>query len=481
MSDERPDDRPDERAGERPRPAGLPILVVGRPDPVSTNGERVLAAGAPAISSDGRFVAFVSESGDLVPGDANGAADVFVRDTMLDRTVLISRSVTGGSAAGSSLQPAISADGRFVAFTSSAPDLVEGDSNGSLDVFVHDLRTGITQLISRGRHGELADADSYSPSLSADGRFVAYCSMAANLDTRDTNHVPDVYRYDRLTGHTTLISVAADGRSGDGPSGQPSISANGRLVAFTSAARFSEQDTNSEIDVYLHDADTGELDLVSRTPDGAAGNGPSLSPSLSADGSAVAFTSHADDLVDGDDNRASDVFVHRRESGRTELISTNRDGEPAEDGSHSPSISGDGRRVAFLSAADDLVPVPGDGAPSGAESAPRDHTYVRDLDGAGTALVSGTRRRTPGDGVSTATSISSWGRHVAFADTSTDLAGTPGGPPLAPQEQVYVAPVRTAQVPRPPATSSSPAQPSQPSQSSQSSPASSAEEDPDSD
>ena len=439
------------------RPGGLPVLVVGKPELVSTGGVRSLPAGAPAISSDGRFVAFVSESGDLVADDANGAADVFVRDTALNRTVLVSASIYGGSAAGSSLQPSISADGRFVAFTSAAPDLVEDDSNGSLDVFLHDLRTGITQLVSRGSRGELADNDSYSPSLSADGRFVAYSSMATNLDPHDTNASPDVFMFDRLTGRTTLVSAGSDGQSGHGPSGQPSISANGRLIAFTSAARFAADDTNDDMDVYVHDMVTGENELVSRATDGSAGNGASLEPALSADGDVVAFTSVADNLIEGDTNAASDVFVRRRSTGETDLISATPDGLPGDGPSRAPGISGDGARVAFLSAAGDLTPGTTRSAGSTGSAEPvavpdaavpdQDHAYVRDLDGAGTALAAGTRRRTPGDGESTGVAISSWGRHVAFSDTSTDLPGAPED--ALPGEHVYVAGLRTAHVPAP--------------------------------
>jgi len=418
---------------------GLPVLVVGRPELASqTSTARAMVAGAPAISSDGRFVAFVSASGDLVPGDANDAADVFVRDTMLNRTVLVSRSIHGGTAAGHSLQPSISADGRFVAFTSSAPDLVPGDSNGSLDVFVHDLRSGITTLVSRGVNGELADNDSFSPSLSADGRFVAYSSLATNLDPNDVNTSPDVFLYDRLTGRTSLVSAGSDGVSGDGASGQPSVSGNGRLVAFTSAVNLDSDDQNDHPDVYVHDMVTGENALISRAADGSVANGPSHEPSLSADGDTVAFTSEADNLVDGDTNLASDVFAHRRSAGETRLVSAAADGTPGEGASRSSSVSGDGGRVAFVSSAPDL-------SPTGSAGEPSDHAYVRDLEGAGTALVSATRDRKPADGETGEVSISSWGRHVAFSDTSTDLAGQIGEG----QPHVYVASLRTVRVPAP--------------------------------
>jgi len=428
-----------------PRAETLPVLVVGRPQRVTA----AMPAGAPAISADGRYVAFVSESGDLVEGDNNGAADVFVRDMVANRTMLVSRSRFGGSPAGSSLQPSISADGQVIAFTSSAPDLVPGDWNGTLDVFVHDLRTGRTELVSRGAGGELADNDSFSPSLSADGQHVAFSSLATNLDPRDLDPSPDVYLHDRRTRRTMLVSVSSTGQLGDGPSGQPSVSGDGRLVAFTSAAsNLDPDDANGVADVYVHDVETGATELVSRGLDGVAADGLSSEPAISADGTAVAFTSSADDLVPEDDNGADDVFVHRLDPGsdedRMRMVSTALDGGPASGASHGPSISGDGRRVTFLSTAGDLT-LPG-AAAEDADATQRDGAYVRDLDGAGTALVSTAADRVPGDGETIAAVISDSGTRVAFADTSTDLAGQADSDGA---EHVYVSSVRTASVPAP--------------------------------
>jgi Tol biopolymer transport system component len=435
-----------------PLPAApLPVLVVGRPQRVTA----AMPAGAPAISADGWYVAFVSESGNLVEGDDNGAADVFVRDLVTNRTVLVSRSRFGGSPAGSSLQPSISADGQVIAFTSSAPDLVPGDSNGTLDVFVHDLRTGRTEMVSRGSAGELADNDSFSPSLSADGIHVAFSSMATNLDPRDANPSPVVYLHDRRSRLTRLVSVSSGGQAGDGPSGQPSVSGDGRLVAFTSAAsNLDPDDANGLADVYVRDLESGTTELVSRGIDGVAADGLSSEPSISADGRAIAFTSSADDLVPDDENGADDVFVHRLDAQDGEhpvrLASTALDGGSGSGASHGPSISGDGSRLAFLSTAPDLVPSSADG--SGAqgagrtEPATRDSAYVRDLHGAGTALVSAAANREPGNGEATATVVSDSGSRVAFADTSTDLAGQTE---LAGAEHVYVASVRTASIPVP--------------------------------
>ncbi len=419
----------------RRRTDPLPRLVVGRPVRVSPHGAQTgqaLASGAPAISSDGRYVAFVTTGED---------SDVYVRDLVENRTVLVSRSLRGGPGNGSSFQPAISADGRFVAFTSAAQDLVAIPVGDTLQVYLHDMRTHAISLVSRNDDGQPGERDSYSPSVSADGRFIAFSSLSQTLDTDDDTPTPDVYLHDQVTGHTELISVTADGTSAGGISGQPSISAGGRLVAFSTTATLDPDDDNDTSDVYVYDTVTGENDLVSRATDGTAGSDASHTPSISADGSSVAFASKADDLIHGDDNRASDVFVHHRDEQQTRLVSLAGDGTPGNDDSHSPSISGDGRRVAFLSEATDLAPRLDDAEPD------VDRAFVRDLDGAGTAMVGSTSRREPGNGESSSVSLSSWGRHVAFTDTSSDLAGATGEAPGIPQ--VYEARLHTASIPAP--------------------------------
>jgi Tol biopolymer transport system component len=412
------------------------VLVVGRAHRVA----RVLPDGPPAISADGRYVAFVSDSENLVDGDENGTADVFVRDTLENRTILISRSLSGGAAGGYSVQPSISADGQVVAFTSSAPDLVAADSNETLDVFVHDVRSGRITLVSRGSDGELGDRDSYSPSVSADGRYVAFSSLATNLDPRDRNGAPDVYRHDRVTHRTVLISVSSDGQAGDGASGQPSLSSDGRVVAFTSTAGLDPDDANGLADVYLRDIEGGVTELVSRGLDGKAAGGSSTEPVVSADGRVVAFASTAADLVPDDDNGHEDVFV-RADDGELSVVSARPDGRPAGGDSHSPSISADGRRVAFRSEATDLV----QGEPASPGPGPAEHAFARDLDGGGTALVSYAVGRVPGDGSTSGVALSGSGGHVAFTDSSMDLAGQSDSDGA---DHLYIAPLRTAKIPR---------------------------------
>jgi Tol biopolymer transport system component len=208
----------------------------------------------PCVSADGRYVAFVSEATNLVAGDANGVQDVFVRDRQQATTERVSVGSGGTEGNGESVEPAISADGRFVAFKSYAPNLVTGDTNGYQDVFIRDRQLGTTQLVSVAPGGAQADGSSYTPAISADARFVAFRSGATNLVSVDTNGVDDVFVRDRLIGTTELVSVATGGAQGTAYSSEPSISDDGMFVAYYSPApNLVAGDTNNLIDVFLRD------------------------------------------------------------------------------------------------------------------------------------------------------------------------------------------------------------------------------------
>ena len=218
--------------------------------------------------------------------------------------------------------PSISAEGRYVAFASLATDLVPGDSNELCDVFVHDQQTGDTFLVSVASNGTQGNGDSNRPSISADGRYVAFESWASNLVPGDTNHNYDVFVHDRQTGQTERVSVASDGTQGNGFCTSPSISADGRHVAFTSeASNLVAADTNDAGDVFVHDRQTGQTERVSVASDGTQGNGFCASPSISADGRYTAFRPEASNLVRGDANDIEDIFVHDRQTGQTVRIS----------------------------------------------------------------------------------------------------------------------------------------------------------------
>jgi Tol biopolymer transport system component len=308
--------------------------------------------GDPSVSADGHFVAYW-----MVRGGPAPHPEIFVYDATSETAEAVSLAADGSALDGGSTQPSISADGRYVAFTSAATGLVAGDGNGCTDVFVHDRETGVTTRVSVGGAGAEAHGDSSRPSISADGRYVAFESLASDLVADDTNGVCDVFVHDRQTGSTTLVSVTPGGAGGNGPSSDPSISADGRSVAFESlASDLIPGDTNGISDVFVHDRQTGSTTLVSVTPAGAGGNGPSSDPSISGDGRRVAFESAATDLVADDTNGVSDVFVRDRDAAATIRVSVAQDGTEGDLAGSRPCISADGQWVAFDSAADNLAP-----------------------------------------------------------------------------------------------------------------------------
>ncbi len=322
----------------------------------------------PALSADGRFIAFVSLATSLVAGDTNGATDVFVRDRQTGTTERVSVASGGTQSNAASLGSALSADGRLVAFQSDATNLVVGDTNGATDVFVRDRQTGMTARVSVASDGTQANNVSSYPALSADGRFVAFQSDATNLVVGDTNGKTDVFVHDRQTGTTERVSVASGGGTqGTGNSGGffafPALSADGRLVAFQSdATNLVAGDTNGATDLFVHDRQTGTTERVSVASGGRQGNGFSAGPVVSADGRFVAFHSTATNLVAGDTNGATDVFVHDRQTGTTERVSVASGGTQGNASSAGPVLSADGGLVAFHSTATNLVAGDANGA-----------------------------------------------------------------------------------------------------------------------
>ncbi|MFD7073332.1 TolB family protein [Nocardioides sp. NPDC059952] len=264
----------------------------------------------PVVSANGRYVAFDSSASNLVPGDVNGRPDVFVHDRETGTTELVSATATGAGGNGISYAASISSDGRYVAYYSSASDLVAGDTNRAQDVFVRDRQTGTTERVSVGAGGAQSNGSSMFPSLSSDGRFVAFHSIASNLAPGDRNQTSDVFLHDRLSGTTERISVAGDGTEGDGVSGQASVSADGRLVVFESlATNLVAGDTNDRRDVFVHDRGAGTTELLSVAGDGTHGDAVSDSVDISADGRYAAFRSYASNLVRGDTNDLADIFL----------------------------------------------------------------------------------------------------------------------------------------------------------------------------
>jgi len=311
----------------------------------------------PALSADGRYVAFESEATNLVSGDTNGVVDVFVHDRQSGVTERVTVDSLGAEGNAGSYYPSISADGRYVAFWSAATNLVNGDTNGIPDVFVHDRLTGTNQCVSVDSLGTQANGHSLEPSISADGRYVAFMSYATDLVSGDTNGVQDVFVHDRQTGTTQRVSVDSAADQGDSRSVFPSISADGRYVAFTSwASDLVSGDTNQLFDVFVHDRQTGTTQRVSVNSAGMQGSAFEFDPpSISADGRYVAFCSSYP-LVSGDTIPFSkDIFVHDRQSGVTDMVSVDSLGAHPNAGSYWASISADANTVAFYGNASNLV------------------------------------------------------------------------------------------------------------------------------
>jgi Tol biopolymer transport system component len=302
---------------------------------------------------------FSSDANNLVPGDTNGQTDVFVRDRVAGTTQRVSVSSGGAQGDGPSTYGTISADGRYVAFQSSATNLVPGDTNGVGDIFVRDRLGGITVLISRGGGATPSNGWSEAPAISADGNYVVFASGATNLINGDTNGFWDVFRCFTLGGGNERISVVpgTHGLQGNGNSLFPSISADGSCIAFYSLATNLTfmGDTNGVADVLCRDMAATMIELVSRDAGGIVGNGASGAPSISADGIYVAFESTATNLVPGDTNGIQDIFVRNRVLGTVERVSVDTSGVQGNARSAWPSISGDGRFVAFESDSDNLV------------------------------------------------------------------------------------------------------------------------------
>ena len=368
-----------------------------------------------SISADGRYVAFLSLATNLVEGDTNGVMDVFVRDRVLGTTERVSVSSAGAQADAENERPSISADGRYVAFDSDATNLVEGDSNKCPDVFVRDRLLGTTERVSVSSAQVGGNWGSCGPSISADGRYVAFFSFASNLAGGDTNVMLDVFVRDRLFGTTERVSVSSAGAEGDADSLFSSISADGRYVAFESdATNLVEGDSNGKRDVFVRDRDAGETERVSVSSAEAEGNGVNGLPSISANGSYVAFMSDATNLVEGDKNGWYDIFVRDRLAGTTERVSVSSAEAEGNDESLYPSISADGRYAAFCSRATNLV--------EGDSNLAWD-VCVRDRDAGTTERVSLTSAGAEGDDGSYRPSISADGRHVAFYSAATNLVG----------------------------------------------------------
>lgn len=370
----------------------------------------------PATSADGRFVAYESSAGNLVANDTNGDFDVFVYDRETGVNERVSVSTAGIEGNNDSRIPSISADGRFVAFTSVANNLVPGDTNVWNDAFVRDRLLGTTERVSIAANGAQGDQPSAASAISADGRYVVFTSLATNLVPGQLYTDWNVFVKDRVTGSVTLASVDTSGTQQHGNSTGGSISADGRYVAFQSTAELTWGIVNNSSNIFVRDLWAARTELVDVTWFGISGDSGSDLHAISADGRWVAFQSYADDLIPNAANIGPHIFLRDLVSATTTCVSVNYSGVESAYISDATvlSISADGRFVAFDSTAPDLVPN---------DSGTIADVFVRDALAGKTSRVSESLAGTQGNGSSYGCSLSADGRFVAFGSLANNLDG----------------------------------------------------------
>jgi len=351
---------------------------------------------------------------------------------------------------GASNLPSISSDGRYVAFQSGATDLVAGDLLGFIDIFVRDRLAETTIRVSLHTDGTEGEGPSSDPSISTNGRYVAFESEAGNLVAGDTVFplgFPDIFVHDLQTGTTTWVSEDSLGGEGDGPSLNPSISGDGRYVAFQSEATglVAPGGSDGSFHIFVRDRQMVNTTQVSVNSLGAQGNNHSYAPSISEDGRYVAFESSATNLVAGDGNGFIDIFVHDRDADAdgiyddedgtydpgevsTVRVSVDLDGNEADGNSYAPSISSEGRYVTFYSEADNFVANDSNGTADvfvHDRDADENGTYD-EVGGVSTVRVSVDSSRNQGNGNSSAPAISANGQSVAFESDANNLVAGDG-------------------------------------------------------
>lgn len=367
----------------------------------------------PDVSADGRFITFASAASNLVANDSNGHHDIFVHDRETGQTGRVSQRSNGEQANGDSFAPTISGDGRYVAFFSLASNLVDGDTNGNTDIFVHDRQTGQTELVSVVLDGT-ANGDSREPDISGDGRYIVFTSSAGNLVGGDTNLKDDIFRWDRVARLMERISVDSNEVQANDHSLQPAVSGDGQHVVFASTAgNLVPGDGNFSGDIFLREVDTGLTSRVSISSSNVESNGDSWDPHISADGQYIVFVSLANNLAEiTDGNGYADVFLRNLGTGRTRLVSLATDGSQANDWSEEPSVSAHGRYVTFQSYATNLA--------TGDIPGTRD-VFIRDRQADTLLLASINSSGTIGDQSSREPVLAANGRYVVFSSKAANL------------------------------------------------------------
>ncbi|HEY2833797.1 MAG TPA: hypothetical protein VGJ14_15310 [Sporichthyaceae bacterium] len=368
----------------------LPVFIVSGPAPAAHadvlqhllrislgSVEANDASFTPAVSADGRWVAFGSDASNLVPGDYNHARDIFLRDTQTGHIRRISVSNTGQQGNADSYNPTISGDGRYVVYDSYASNLVAGDTNRQGDVFLYDRDNRSTTRVSVSYDGSQTDAESGFGVISKDGNVVGFESRATNIMKGVKSAATQLYAVDRMKKTTDLVTAAFFGGPASSGSGALSLSDDGRYLAFSSSSTdLVPYDVNQHDDIFVRDRQTNTTRRVSVNSVGGESNGTSAEPAISGDGRYVAFESEATNLLGidptfqddpksiinpegkldtGDTNGVPDVFLHDMQTGSTERVSVSATGEQSNADSYAASVSEDGRYVAFVSLATNLV------------------------------------------------------------------------------------------------------------------------------
>ncbi len=313
-------------------------------------------SGRPTLSADGTKLLFSSDSGNLVAGDTNGASDIFIKDLVSGAIVRVSTNGSGVQGNGDSADAVFSPDGTKIAFHSSADNLVAGDTNGVSDIFVKDLTTGAVTRVSTNASGVQGNNVSQNAVFSSDGTKVAFQSSASNLVAGDTNAVLDIFVKDMASGAVTRVSTSTAGAQGNSYSSDAVFSPDGTKLAFTSnAGNLVAGDTNDAPDIFVKDLATGAVTRVSTNASGAQGDGFSGNAAFSPDGTKVVFKSSSGNLVAGDTNGNYDIFVKDLATGVVTRVSTDASGAQADSESSGATFSPDGTKVLFSSRADNLV------------------------------------------------------------------------------------------------------------------------------
>lgn len=366
-----------------------------------------------SFSDSGRYAVFQSVASNLVSGDINGLTDVFLYDSQTSTTTRLSVGLSASEANGQSFDPVISGDGTTVAFVSYASNLVASDTNGLPDVFKINLSTGAITRISVDSSGTEGNKGSGEPSISQDGNLIAFTSNATNLVGSDTNAVSDVFVRNISAGTTTRVSLNTSGTQGDKASYQPRISSNGAYVAFTSdATNLVGSDINACSDVFVRNLSAATTQVVSTSSSSTLGNRSSYSPDISQTGQYVVFQSRANNLIASDTNGYIDIFMKNLSTGATTLISQTSSGAQVKYDSVFPSISLDGRFVVFESKSPGYITW---------DSNNVSDVFIHDNLSFLTAPFSTLASNTLGNGKSIGARISGDGSKLGFGSISTNL------------------------------------------------------------